>query len=420
MRKVLAVIRREFVERVRTKWFWVGTFLGPLLLVGIIGLQIFLATRSGGERRVAVVDRSTTGFGARAAEELERAVPRFRFVGALALRGDYDSLTQAVIAKELDGFLIIGDSTLERGSAEYRGSNASSLTDMETIQRALGRVVFATRLERSGIDPALVREAEVRVNLATLKITGSKLTTETGEQAFGLAFGMAIVLYMAIILYGVAVMSSVLEEKTTRIVEVLVSSLRPFQLMLGKVVGAGAVGLVQLGVWATSFLLLTANQRRIVGLLGSDSAGSGFQLPQVSAATFLVFLTYFLLGYFLYAAIFAAVGAMSSSEQEARQVQAPVTFILVVPYVSFFGILNDPHGGIATWMSLFPLFSPIAAPVRWAASPIPFPQLAASLIILLATVIGVTWAASRIYRVGILMTGKRPTFKEIVRWVRVG
>lgn len=422
MRKVLAVVRREFIERVRTKWFWIGTFLGPLLLAGVIGLQIFLATRSGGQRHVAVVDRTSTGFGARAAGELGQAIPRFQFVTVTAARGTDDSLTRAVVAKELDGFLILSDSTLERGAAEYRGANASSLTDMETIQRALERVVSTARLERSGIDPRVVRAAEIRVNLATLKISGSKLTSETGAQAFGLAFGMAIVLYMAILIYGIQVMSSVLEEKTTKIVEVLVSSLRPFELMLGKVVGAGGVGLVQLGVWAASFLLLTLNQQRFAALLGSSGGGgagaAGLRLPQVPATTLLVFLTYFLLGYFLYAAIFAAVGAMSNSEQEARQVQAPVTFLLVVPYVSFFGILNDPHGGIAMWMSLIPVFSPIAAPVRWAASPIPLPQLAASLAILLVTVIGVTWVAARIYRVGILMTGKRPNLNELVRWVR--
>jgi ABC-2 type transport system permease protein len=415
VRKILAVIRREFVERVRTRWFWIGTFLGPLLLVGLIGLQIFLATRSGGARQVTIVDGTSTAFGARAARELDQAIPRFRFAAVAAGAGVTDSLRQSVVAKELDGFLLISDSTVEQGVAEYRGSNASSISDMEAIERALGRVVFATRLERSGIDPSLVRQAEIHMNLATRKISGTSLTTETGAQAFGLAFGMAIVLYMAILLYGVAVMSSVLEEKTTKIVEVLVSSLRPFQLMLGKVIGAGAVGLVQLGVWATSFILLTANQQRF-----GATAGAGLHLPQVPAMTLVIFITYFLLGYFLYAAIFAAVGAMSSNEQEARQVQAPVTFLLVVPYVSFFGILNDPHGSMATWMSMIPLFSPIAAPVRWAASPIPLPQLAGSLLILLATVVGVTWAASRIYRVGILMTGKRPSLKEIVRWVRVG
>jgi ABC-2 type transport system permease protein len=232
---------------------------------------------------------------------------------------------------------------------------------------------------------------------------------------------MAVVLMMAILLYGISVMSSVLEEKTSRIVEVLVSSLRPFQLMLGKVVGAGAVGIVQLSVWVASALFLAGQQRRIAGLLGeSPPPGTDFHFPHVAPSTLVLFLVFFLLGYFLYSAIFAAVGAISSTEQEARQAQMPVTLLLMVPYVSFIGIVNDPQSPLALWMTFIPFWSPIAVPVRWAAAPIPFAELLGSLAILAATVVGVTWVAARIYRVGILMTGKRPTLREIVRWVRVG
>lgn len=421
MSKVLAVVRREFVERVRTRTFWIWTFLGPVMLVGLIAFQIFLATRTGGDRTVAIVDGTTTGAGARVQAELTVSIKRFRFFTLPSTDVVRDSLRGAVVAKQLDGFLIITDSTFNTGAAEYRGSNASSVTDMETLERALRQVVFSTRLERAGIDPKLVKQAEMRINLATLKITKEGVTGETGGQAVALGFGMAIVLYLAILIYGIQVMSSVLEEKTTKIVEVLISSLRPFEMMLGKVIGAGAVGLVQLVVWATSFFLLTTNQARFAALLGkAGAAGSmgGFRMPQVPLTTFAIFISYFLLGYFLYAAIFAAVGAMSNSEAEARQVQAPVTMLLVVPYVSFFGILNDPHGSLATTMSMIPFFSPIAAPVRWAASPFPAIELFASMAILAATVMGVTWVAARIYRVGILMTGKRPSLKELVRWVR--
>jgi ABC-2 type transport system permease protein len=418
--KVLAVVRREFVERVRTRTFWIWTFLGPVMLVGLIAFQIFLATRTGGARTVAIVDGTTTSAGARVQTELAASIARFRFVTLPNTAPVLDSLRGAVVAKQLDGFLIVTDSTFSAGAAEYRGSNASSVSDMETLERALRQVVFSARLERAGIDPKLVKQAEMRINLATLKITKEGVTGETGGQAVALGFGMAVVLYIAILMYGIQVMSSVLEEKTTKIVEVLISSLRPFEMMLGKVVGAGAVGLVQLVVWATSFLVLTANQGRLASLLGQAGAGSmgGFRMPQVPLTTFVIFLSYFLLGYFLYAAIFAAVGAMSNSEAEARQVQAPVTMLLVVPYISFFGILNDPHGSLATTMSLIPFFSPIAAPVRWAASPFSAGELVASIAILAATVMAVTWVAARIYRVGILMTGKRPSIRELVRWVR--
>lgn len=420
MRKVLAVIRREFVERVRTKWFWVGTILGPILFGGLIVFQILIATKTGGQRRVIVVDGTTGPFGARLAADLSADVPRFGITRIVAAPGVTDSLRDEVVAKRLDGFLLVDDGTLEAGRAEYRGSNASAPGDIELLERSLSRLVFAARLERHGIDPGLVRRSEVRVRLATQKITGRGTTTESGEQALIMAFGTAILLFLSIMIYGIQVMSSVLEEKTTRIVEVLVSSLRPFQLMLGKVIGAGAVGIVQLTVWAGSAALLTSQQGRLATFLSREAApaGASFQIPPVPPATLAVLLTYFLLGYFLYAAVFAAVGAMSSTEQEARQAQTPVSLVLMVPYLSFFGILNEPNGQLATTMSLIPFWSPIAVPVRWSVTPIPAPELALSLAILAAAVVGVTWMAAKIYRVGILMTGKRPSIREVIRWVR--
>jgi ABC-2 type transport system permease protein len=420
VRKVLAVIRREFVERVRTKWFWIGTIMGPILFGGLLVFQVFLATKTGGQRRVVVVDRAAGSFGTRLTDDLAAAVPRFHIVRVAAGPGVTDSLRDEVLTKRLDGFLLIDDSTLDAGRAEYRGSNASSPGDMEALERALGRLVFAARLERQGIDPAVVRRAEVRVRLATQKLTERGVVAESGEQAVILAFGTAILLFMAILIYGIQVMSSVLEEKTTKIVEVLISSLKPFQLMLGKVIGAGAVGIVQLAVWAGSAALLTSQQGRLATLLSRDAAppGAGLQLPQVPPATLAVLLAYFLLGYFLYAAVFAAVGAISSTEQEARQAQTPVSLVLMVPYLSFLGILNEPNGQLATTMSLIPFWSPIAVPVRWSVTPIPAQELALSLAILVAAVVGVAWVAAKIYRVGILMTGKRPSMREVMRWVR--
>jgi ABC-2 type transport system permease protein len=368
-----------------------------------------------------VIDATSDGFGARLVRDLQVAVPRFRLTRVAAAPGVRDSLTGEVAAKRLHGFLLVGDPTLDAGAAEYRGSNASSVTDMGDLRRALSRAVFTARLERRGVDPTVVRAAEVSVRLATMRVSGGSATGGSGSQAFLLAFGMAVILLMAILLYGISVMSSVLEEKTTRIVEVLVSSLRPFQLMLGKVVGVGAVGIVQLSVWVVSALLLAGQQRRIAGLLGESlPPGTDLRFPHVAPSTLVLFIACFLLGYFLYAAIFAAVGAISSTEQEARQAQMPVTLLLMVPYVSFIGIVNDPQSPLAHWMTFVPFWSPIAVPVRWAAAPIPLAELLGSMAILATTVVGVTWVAARIYRVGILMTGKRPTLREIVRWVRVG
>jgi len=423
VRKILAVVRREFVERVRTKWFWIGTVLGPLFFGGMILVRLLNGEHSGVERRVAVIDQTTGGTGARLVDGLSASLERFHFVRVPSSPRVVDSLTKVVIAKDLDGFLLVSDSTLDDGSVEYRGSNVSSLADMEELRSTLGRQVFAVRLERHGIDPAVVRDAELTVAMSTHKIRGTKVTGESGEQAFTLSFAMAIILFLAIVLYGVNVMSSVLEEKTTRIVEVLVSSLRPFQLMLGKVLGAGAVGIVQLTVWLLSVKVLAGQQERLATWVGVDRGGAqapALVLPQVPAATMAVFVVYFLLGYFLYAAVFAAVGAISGSEQEARQAQTPVTLLLMVPYLSVFAILNDPNSISARWFTFVPFWSPVAAPVRWSAAPIPVGELTTSILILLLSVLLVTWVAARIYRVGILMTGKRPSVREIIRWVRAG
>jgi len=416
VRKVLAIIRREFIERVRTKWFWVGTILGPLLMVGLIGFQILLAGRRGGDRRIVVVDGTTTAFGQHLVRQLQTNVPRFHLARVPTRAGVADSLLTEVVGKQLDGFLLVSDSTIDFGTAEYRGSNVSSIADMEELQGTLRRLVFAARLERRGIDTLLVRQAEIPLRLATHKISGTKLTGESGEQSFMVGFGMAILLFVAILIYGVNVMSSVLEEKTTRVVELLISSLRPFQLMVGKVLGAGAVGLVQLTVWVGSARLLSGAKYRVAGA----TAGAGFTFPNIPTTTLLVFVLYFLLGYFLYAAIYAAVGAMSSTESEARQAQVPVQLLLMIPYVSFFALLNDPNSSLAVWMTMIPFWSPIATPVRWGATPIPVVQMVASIGFLVVAVLVVTWLAARIYRVGILMTGKRPNLKEMVRWIRAG
>ncbi len=416
MRKVWVVIRREFVERIRTRWFWVMALLGPLFFAAVFVLPTVLASR-GGVRQIVVVDATTGPVGARITHLLNDS-PMFRAQRVPASGEVVDSLTTEVEQKRLGGFLIVTDAAADSGKAEYRGSNVSGFATVGALERTIGEVVSAVRLEREGVDPRVVARARIPVRLETKKIAGGKPTGETAAQSFSLAYFMGIILYTAILLYGINVMSSVLEEKTTRIVEVLVSSLRPFQLMLGKVLGVGAVSIFQFLIWGVSARLLFTH--RPAFLTGRDvgEADQIFQVPHVSGATAAVFITYFLGGFFLYSAMFAAVGAISSSEQEARQAQQPISWLLVLSFVSMFGMLNDPGSAFAITLSLIPFSSPIAMPVRWAAGNLPVSELALSLAILLAAIGGVTWVAARIYRVGILMTGKRPNLKDLVRWIR--
>ena len=416
MRKIWAVIRREFVERIRTRWFWIMALLGPLFFAAVFVLPTVLAG-GGGIRQIVVVDATTGSVGARITQLLNDSRV-FRAVRVSAGGEVVDSLTAEVEQKRLGGFLILTDAAVDSGKAEYRGSNVSGFATVGALQRTIGEVVSAVRLEREGVDPRIVARARIAVRLETKKIAGGKTTGETAAQSFSLAYFMGIILYTAILLYGINVMSSVLEEKTTRIVEVLVSSLRPFQLMLGKVLGVGAVSILQFLIWGVSARILLANRP---GFLTAGDLGEPdpvFQVPHVSGATAAVFITYFLGGFFLYSAMFAAVGAMSSSEQEARQAQQPVSWLLVLSFESMFGMLNDPASAFSVTLSLVPFSAPIAMPVRWAAGNLPTYEIALSLGILAVSIVAVTWIAARIYRVGILMTGKRPNLRELVRWVR--
>jgi len=200
---------------------------------------------------------------------------------------------------------------------------------------------------------------------------------------------------------------------------VLVSSIRPFQLMLGKILGAGAVSFFQFVIWGVSARVLLSLRGPIARALGADPAQiQTMSLPHIPGATLAVFIAFFLGGFLLYSAMFAAVGAMSSNEQEARQAQQPVTYLLMISYLSILGLTNDPSSTFARTLSLVPFTTPIATPVRWTAGSMPTWELALSLVILAVAIVGVTWIAARIYRVGILMTGKRPTMRELVRWVR--
>ena len=410
MRKIWAIVRREFVERVRTRWFWVGALLGPVLF----GVVFFLSGqlgRGGGLKRIAVVDATATQVGARIAEQLGRSGNWATEVPAAP--GAIDSLTAQVRAKRLDGFLIVTDAALDSGKVEYRGANV--FAGKGALQRPVGEALTVVRLQRAGVDPRLVARASIPLRLETCKISRGTTCGESAAQSFSLAYFMGIILYTAILLYGINVMTSVLEEKTTRIVEVLVSSLRPFQLLLGKVLGVGAVSIFQFLIWGVAGRLLLA---RRAPLAAGEAADELFQMPHVTGATFAVFMAYFLGGFFLYSAMFAAVGAMSSTEQEARQAQQPVSWMLVLSFISMFAMLNDPGSTLAVTLSLIPFSSPVAMPVRWAAGNLPASELALSLAILGAGIVAVTWIAARIYRVGILMTGKRPNLKELVRWVR--
>ena len=422
MHKIWAVVRREFLERVRTKWFIISTVLGPVFMIGITVLPAVLASSGGGPRAVAVVDEGSGEFAARLVTQLGTG-NRFTAtrVSADGPRASevLDSLTRTVQAKTLDGFLIVGPSAVESGIVEYRGRNVSSLRDMALLEGVLRQVVVVERLTRRGIDPAVVQEAQERIDFRTSRITKRGATAETGEATFFLAYFVGFVLYMAIFLYSVNVMRSVIDEKQTRIIEVLVSSLKPFQLMFGKVIGVGGVGLFQFSIWGATAALLFRYRQAVFSAIGvSSEQAAAVQMPVVGGALVVLILLYFLFGYVLYSALFAVVGASVNTESEAQQAQMPVTMLLVAAIIMFPVVLNEPSGKLAMVMGLIPFFSPIIMPIRYAASEVPLGEVVLSLAVLALSTLAIVWLASRIYRVGILMYGKRPSVREMLRWAK--
>ena len=422
MRKVWAVIRREFIERVRSKWFLISTILGPLFMISVTVLPSLLMTRSGKVNHIVLVDEGAGGFAERLKTQLEGS-SRYAVtvITATSDRHDAlrDSLTDATRSEAIDGFLTVSDATVESGVAEYRGRNVSSLTDMAVMEGLLRQSVVSERLSRHGVDAAVVQEAQRGINLHTLRVTKHGATGESGMVTFFLGYAVGIVLYMVILIYGINVMRSVLEEKQTRIIEVLVSSLRPFQLMLGKVIGVGAVGLFQFGIWAFTGYLIVHFLAQILGIFHVSAVQArAITMPAISGTLLAVVAVYFVLGFLLYSALFAVVGASVTADSEAQQAQQPVMMLLVFSLIVSFAALNDPGGQLAIVTSMIPFSSPIIMPVRVATSDVPSSQLALSLAISIASSLLVVWLSARVYRIGILMYGKRPNLKELWRWAR--
>ena len=435
MHNVLAIVRREFMTRVRTRAFVIGTVIGPLLMVVLFALPILLERRQTAPKHVVVLDDGAGALGRRMAERLSaemrdtvtRTRPRYR-VEHVPAGGRFEALRDSLVSltgvrdagpAAVDGILLVGDSTTVSGKLEYVGVNVGSPAEMGSLRRTLAPVIIQERLAESGVDPALVMRAMRPVELEAFKVSEGKVTGESGAASFLLAYVMSMLLYFALLLYGMQVMTSVVEEKSSRIMEVLVSSVSPFQMLLGKVIGVGAVALLQLGLWATTAMVLTTFKTQIAGLFGaSPAAVADFAIPTVGPDMLAVFLLFFALGFIFYSALYAAVGSMCNSVQETQQAQMPVTICIAAGLICMFALLSEPAGALARVLSLVPFVAPFVTPVRYSFSPLPWTELAASAAVMILGVLAVVWVAGRIYRVGILSYGKKASLRDVMRWVR--
>lgn len=413
--KLWAVVRREYLERVRTKGFVIGTILGPLLMAAMMVVPSMIARRGGAPLRVAVVDLAG---GLQDAVEQELREARFdgrlRFdvrPGPLPGAEPADraaALKQAVLDASFDGYVELPPNAVAESAASYYGRNVSNRFDLRTLERAVSDVLVARRLVDAGLDPARVRTLTHELELRTVRLSAEGEREDAGS-ALVFAVILMMILYVSILMWGQQTLTGVLEEKGSRVIEVLAAGVSPIQLLVGKLIGVGAAGLTQFLVWAVSLLVLSL-------ALGGASFGM-FSMPEVTPLVLVSFVVFFVLGFTLYAALYAAVGSAVNNVQEAQSLMMPVMMPFIFGMVCFPTVMASPDGALAVALSMLPVVSPLIMFLRIVVQTPPVWQIVWSIALLAAAIACVLWLSARIYRVGILMYGKKPTFAELMRWV---
>lgn len=427
MRKFLVVFAREYLERVRSRWFIVATVAGPLIFGAVgVGQIVFSehAESSPDVSNIIVLDASGAGLGARVVPRLveggisgDTSIASLRVVDAAALPAAESTAFHAVMRHERVGYLVLDSATLAGTSARYAGWNTSALADVDRVTKVVRDAVLDYRLERAGLDPTKI-QALMRLPL-TVQVDRISGSGRAGSAFTSAAFGyvVAIVLYMMIVLYGQMIMRGVMEEKTSRVAEVVVASVSSNTLLAGKVLGVASVALTQELLWIVASLGIFAERGPILAHFGVFGA-SEITLPAITAAAGLVLFGFFVLGFVFYASLFAAVGAMVNSPDDAQQAALPVMMLLLSTIAVIVPVLLVPTGRLAQTMSWVPFSSPIIMPLRMTVTQVPWLEIALSLATLVAACGGAIWAAARVYRVGLLMYGKRPSLAELARWIR--
>ena len=443
MDKLWVVIKREYLERVRSKWFIFTTIFGPVFFAAITILPGYMTVKGMKDQRVSsirILDATGTGLGHRVAARLaskpdsaDDSPLRARGRGVMAapavipsevedinppkLAAAESSATRDVMNKVNPGYLVLDSATLTKHTARYAGRNASAVGEIDLIRDAIRQSLVASRLEGAGINPLRVDSlVRVKVDLSADRLD-ERGRGESGIVGFIFGAIVAFMLYMMIMLYGQNVMRGVLEEKMTRVAEVIMASVKPDILLAGKILGVGAVGLTQQIVWigsAAAFVTYGAVMAKAMGV----PAMQNFTFPTVSPLLFVSLLLFFVLGYVLYSSMFAAVGAMVGSQEEVQQAAMPVVSLLIASVIFIQPIMLNPSSTLAVAMSVIPFTAPVIMPLRMTAIQVPPLELIGSLVGLGLTCWLAIWASARIYRIGLLMTGKRPNLKELVRWIK--
>jgi ABC-2 type transport system permease protein len=414
MREMLVIAKRELLERVRTKWFAIVTLLGPLLMVGLIVIPVLLASNGTKGAKVAIADE-TGQLGDKLAKAFGDSDQHWDAHVVPATTTDADLMAQ-LRHKQLSGFLRVPKDAFEGGESIYRGDNATNQMVQFELNIALRATMLETRGRQFHLSEPQLAQLLLPPNLKTLHTNG-ETEGENGAATFLLGYIIAFILYMVITLYGVNVMRSVVTEKSSRVVELMVAATKPNAMMTGKILGVGGAGLIQIVVWLGVGGIALANRDALLGAFGA-SASAAASLPTLTPLDVAVVIAFFVLGFLFYSTIYAAVGAMVPSEQDSQQAAVPVTMLLVIGMVSMTAVTGDPRGHTASVLTQIPFWSPMLMPLRYMLGGASLGEVGMSMGIVLASMALVSRAAAKIYRVGILMYGKRPGLAEVIRWLR--
>lgn len=435
MNKIGLIIKREYVTRVRKRSFLILTFLAPIFMAAIYIIPIMLALHSSNEHlRVAVVDESHWF------EERFHDTKEHTFV--LMPSQPIDSVKELVKSGVFDMALYVPPTQLNIPSNAIVYSIRQVPMEVESyISGVMQKEIEEQKLMAQGVDPEIVSAAKTNVNLQIMRMDekGNEKETFTKVQ-FALGIGLAMLVYMFIIFFGGQVMQGVSEEKTNRIIEVIVSSVKPFQLMMGKIIGVSLVALTQFVMWILLTGALYLGFSAYMGLSNPDILSQGTVMAQEITANDITnnegvqnilqivhsidfgtiiccFLAFFILGYLLYATLYAAVGSLVDNNTDSQQFTLPITVPLIVAIITSFYIVNNPDGNLSVWLSMIPFTSPISMMVRIPFG-VPIWQIVLSIVLLAGTFVLMTWIAAKIYRTGILMHGKKLSYKEIFKWLK--
>ncbi|MDL2143121.1 MULTISPECIES: ABC transporter permease [Flavobacterium] len=431
------IIKREFIAKVRNKSFVVMTFLSPLLFVAIAGFIGYLSSMKAETKRIAIHDE--TGLFAQDFLKQNKEEAEFKYLNLSEI--DTKALKDSITNESFDGLIVIpktGNLSDLESKIEFISNNSPSISFIEKTQNVIASKITKINLETAKLDTLAIQKAQSDVNIHLVKASGEESLKGLNEIKIGIGGAFGYLIMMFIIIYGNMVMRSVIEEKTNRIIEIIISSVKPFQLMIGKIVGTSLAGLLQFMIWAIIGLGLMFAASAFFGVNVGPTARISPELMQSAqhemsgtaqmyirelwnlpiASIIIGFVIYFIGGYFLYSSFYAAIGAAVDNQTDSQQFLLPIIMPLILSvYVGFFTVVNDPHGTIAVVFSMIPLTSPIVMLMRLPFG-VPWWQIAISVSLLFATFFLVVWFAAKIYRIGILMYGKKPTWKELYKWLK--